>query len=314
VLVLKEFVMATQQDANANEGQNPIGEEIIKPDSEVMTMEVPTGALDDKTPTSDEEEIKSTSKEEVKSEESSSEDVKDTPDDNLSEDDQRHLSERTQKRIRELNEKAKKAEELEVELEELKSRQEDRFVKPYENAINKGLFTDDNSFQNTPFETSSNKSLPWDMEQPQSEEKVITMEEYQKNVLNTADIIVQARMAQFNKANEIRSDLEKVESKYEELNPESDEYNEDVSNKISSLFETQLKADQNARLSKFVDSIMSLRKKSEQKGKDSVTTKMVEQKAEEAISPHEIEPAPDKPFEKLSLDEKEKYLKEKGLW
>lgn len=305
--------MATQP--NVDTVEIPTGERKEKPESEVMSMDVPAEFLENETSASENEEKKPSSKEDIKSEEPSSDDVKTSPDEDLSEEDQRRLSERTQKRIRDLNEKAKLADQLREENEQLRSKQEEKFVKQYEDTVNQNLFGD-NPFENPSFgeQTPNTSRLPWDTPQQQPEEKVITMEEYQRNVLSTADIIVQARIAQLNKSNEIKSDLEKVESKYSELNPDSDEYSEDISNKISDLYKNQLKADPNVRLSKFVDNIMSLRKKSEEKGRDMATNKMVEQKAEEAISAHEIEPEPDKPFEKMSLDEKEKYLKEKGLW
>ena len=292
--------------------ETPTEERKEKPESEVMTIDAPKEFLESETSAKEESEEKKPSSKEIKSEESSSEDVKETPEENLSDEDKRHLSERTQKRIRELNEKAKKADQLEEELEELRSKQQDKFVGQYENTVNQNLFGETMQDNSSLGDQTPNSKLPWDT--PNEQPKEITMEEYQRNVLNTADILVQARMSQLNKANEIKSDLEKVESKYPELNPDSDEYSEDISNKISDLFKNQLKADSDTRLIKFVDNIMSLRKKSEQKGRNEATTKIVEQKAEEAISAHDIEPEAEKSFEKMTLDEKEKYLKEKGLW
>jgi len=231
----------------------------------------------------------------------------------LTEEDEKLLSERAQKRIRQLSEKAKRAEELEKEVDRLRSTQEQRFTQTVGEPRGYQQPTVPASpvaQVSTPQSVPTN--LPW-AENP-DEERVVTPEEYKRELLSTADALVQARMSQYAKATEIKDDLERVERKYTELNPESPDYSEDLSVKLSNLFSTQLSANPQVRLSGFVDDIMSLRKSGEEKVKEQVSAKVVEQKSEEAILPKAVESEPTKPFESMTLDEKENYMREHGLW
>ncbi len=229
----------------------------------------------------------------------------------LTEEDEKLLSDRAQKRIRQLSEKAKRADELEKEIEVLRTEQEKRFVGSMDEPFRQNQPTQD-VFSPTQPATRGTPNLPWG--ENSEEERVVTPEEYKRELFSTADALVQARLSQYAKAQEIKADLERVEQKYSELDPDSSEYSEELSKKVSSLFEVQLRADPQAKLSRFIDEIMSLRKSGEDKAKAQVTAKVVEQKAEEAVSPHEVEPEPEKSFETMTLDEKERYMKEHGLW
>jgi len=312
--------MAIQKDLN-KPVETPNGE--VKPESEVMTMNVPAEMMEE-TP-STEVENKAPLDEDSKVDEPSREDVKTVSNEEWTDEDQKHLSQRAQNRIRDLNEKAKKADELAEEIKSLRSsKQKERFTGSYEEAIKQPLF--DPAFpKNSPSlgemkPQGDTTQLPWDINPQENnfEEKVLTPEEYQKDVYSTADILVQARLAQYQKQVEIQKDLEKIEVKYPELNPDSEDYSNEVSTKIAELFEVQLKSNPNAKLATFVDSIMSLResksKEVEKKVQESFSVRTLEQKAEEAITPHEIEPTPEKPYEKMTIEEKESYLKDKGLW
>lgn len=303
--------------------ETPVGEE--KPESEVMSMQVSPELLrQTETPSAETKaENKVPLEVDLEEDEPSRQDVKTTASNEWTDEDQKHLSERAQKRIRDLNEKAKKAEELESELQMLRDSQRNMFVGPYDNAAKQPLFTPSANLDITSFGDNKPQSdtsrLPWDTTPQETfEEKVLTPEEYQRDVMSAADIMVQARLAQYKKTVEIESDLKRMEQKYSELNVDSPEYSEDLSKKLASLFETQLRVNPNARLAEFVDNIMSLREEKAQtqakKAQSQFSARTLEQKSEEALTPHEVEPEPEKPFESLSLDEKEQFLKEKGLW
>lgn len=305
----------------------PVAETNVKPSDEVMSITAPAEFLEDTKTASTETKVenKAPLDESTETDESSRNDVKTTSDDEWTDEDQKHLSDRAQKRIRDLNEKAKKADELEVELSQIRSNsQKERFTGTYDNAIKQPLFApknqeqiDDSSMEAQP--SFDNSRLPWDTTPEQEyEEKVLTPEEYQRDVMSSADILVQARIAQYEKSNEIKSDLTQMERKYPELNPDSPEYSDNVSKRLAALFDTQLRTNPNARLSTFVDSIMTLRedkaKESEKKAKASLSARTLEQKSEEALTPHEIEAEPEKPFETLTIEDKEAYLKKVGQW
>lgn len=318
--------MATQKDDIKVE--TPVAETNVKPEKEVMSITAPPEFLEDTKTASTETKVetKAPLDENPTEDEPSRKDVKSVSTDEWTDEDQKHLSDRAQKRIRDLNEKARRAEELELELKTLRGdSQKERFTENYDSAIKQPLFSRNNAEQVEPSfgeitpQTDTSR-LPWDTtpQEQEFEEKVLSPEDYQRDVMSSADILVQARLAQYQKSLEIKSDLEKMEQKYPELNPDSSDYSDNVSKKLASLFDTQLRTNPQAKLANFIDSIMTLRedkaKESVKKAQASLSARTLEQKSEEAISPHEIESEPEKPFETLSIEEKEAYLKEKGLW
>lgn len=238
----------------------------------------------------------------------------------LEEGEKKQLSEKAQKRYRTLNKRAKDAEQKALELEEevgkLREAQEERFIsgtKP--SRFGAGVQSQPMAgSQAQPGKESTSGKIPWQEETPPAQERIITEEDYKRDVIGLADNIVRVRLNQYEKSNLIKNDLKDVEGKYSELNPNSVDYSEDMSKKLSELFEVQLRANPNVRLKAFVNDIMTLRKSGEEKGKAEVTARIVEQKAEEAVTPSEIAPSPETPFEDMGLEEKEKYMKEHGLW
>lgn len=161
--------------------------------------------------------------------------------------------------------------------------------------------------------------LPWDQENSE-----VTPEDYQRDVVQTANQIVQAQVAnvefRLRKEQEIKEDYNEIEHKYEELNPESSNYNEELSNKIADLYKTQLKADKKVRLNKFVGEIMSIRHEGQERGQQQVTARLVEQKAEEAVT-SSPETSGESSLDVNALfkdpsriEEQEAYLKKHGQW
>jgi len=226
----------------------------------------------------------------------------------LSPEEKKSLSEKAQKRMQYLANKAKEASEKKP-IEESSSPSENKFLGaiPQPTAVSQQ------------FEGSQN--LPW--EQPPSEPQDKTFEEYERDVTQKADAIASARVAQtefrLRKEAEIKDDYKTIVNKWDELNPESSSYNEDLSNKLAGIFEKQLRADPKTRLADFVNSIMDVRQGGKEKGKEEVTNKLVEQKAEAAVTPSpETGPEPEDPaklFQDPSkIKEQEAYLKEQGMW
>jgi len=263
-------------------------------------------------------EEKKPSTEEVVETSETPETVKEEEVESLTDEERKNLSDKAQKRYRHLNEKSRKAEERAAELEEqvekLRTAQEEKFVggiKPVSTGTPATPQTKAVSQDKLGSPTTEN--LPWEPK-ASGEVREITEEDYKREVIQTADYIVRARLGQYEKSNQIKADLKDVESKYSELNPDSPEYSEEMSDKLSNLFKTQLHSDPNVRLKAFVNDIMSLRKSGEEKGKSEVTAKVVEQKAEEAVTPSEIAPPEDSSFEDMTLKEKEQYMKGHGLW
>lgn len=312
--------MATQKKSDVK------SESSSEEQRKVATPEVETSSTEEVTTAKTSESEASTDKSKTTTEEVK--EVTETPEkaqklsetEELTEEEKKRLSEKAQKRYRQLDERAKgaeqKAEKLEQEVEKLRVEQENRFVGDVNPSYLKGTNqpTPTAVSQEKPGETQPAK-LPWDSTAPvPGEERVITEDDYRRDVVQTADSIVKTRIMQFEKSNQIKGDLAKVESKYPVLNPDSSDYSEELSVKLSKLFEAQLRANSGTKLKTFVDDIMSLRAGGEEKGRSEVTTKLVEQKAEEAVSPSEVTPEPKPDFSELGLEEKEAYMKKHGLW
>jgi len=228
----------------------------------------------------------------------------------LTDGEKKSLSDKAQKRIRYLAEKAKKADELEAKGE---SEGPEKFM---------------GALQPQPMADSQQpgqpKGLPWDPQSAQpTEPREISPEEYEQEVAQKADMIASARVKfenfKLKKEFEIKDDYKKIVGKWDVLNPESSSYNKELSDTIGGLFDKQLQADPNAKLYKLTESIMKVRKGGQEQGKTEVTTKLVEQKAEEAVTPSpETGPAPEKPEALFNdpkrVDEQEAWLKKHGAW
>jgi len=209
-----------------------------------------------------------------------------------------------------------RVQELANENKRLKEQLAKQSVRPHEQYI--GAFNAANQPEVTPYPQVTT-GLPWD---PNAEE--VTPEDYQRNVMQTADSIVQARVAdvefRLRKEQEIKEDYNEIERKFEELNPNSASYNEELSNNIAELYKVQLKADKKTRLSDFVGKIMGIRQGGHEQGKAQVTARLIEQKAEEAVtsSPEasDIDNVDvDAMFKDPSrIEEQEAYLKKHGQW
>ena len=224
----------------------------------------------------------------------------------LTEEERKNLSVKAQKRFTDLSKKAKRADELKKEVEALRQKQAEGFTA--------GLDKPE------PVATPEvPPGLPWEADIEAGKSVDISAEDYKRDVVTTADSLVRARIQQARaldaKAIEVQSDLRALQATHSELDPESDNYDEELSTKLAGLFGEQLKANPNAKLSEFAGTVMSLRQGGEEKGKDAATAKLAAQKSEEALTPStaEIEDV-SKPFEEMNLQEQEKYLRDNGLW
>ena len=275
---------------------------------------VNNGGIETPEPSASSEQAASSEEEkEVKTPETSEKTEKPSGSEDLTEEELKALSVKAQKRFRQLAAEAKRAKELEAQL---KQRSEEEPEKKFLAGIEE---------EPEPRTVSSVSGyptgLPW--ETSEGGEREITLEEYERDVTQKADAIAQARVAQtefrLRKELEIKDDYNKVIKKWDELNPESSSYNEDLSTKLAEIFSKQVRADPNTKLYDFVNSIMEIRQRGKEKGKEEVTAKLVSQKAEEAVTPSpETGPAPEKPEELFSdphrVEEQEAWLKEHGLW
>lgn len=230
-----------------------------------------------------------------------------TPDKEELPEDVKKLSPKAQDRYRDLAKKGSEAEArakaAEEELETLRQELGDEFT----GSVKPKLGAD--SFSQQP------PKLPWESDLESGQPKELSVDDYKRDVVQTADWLVKARLGQVEKANEVQRDLDRLQGKYEVLNPESEGFDKELSTKLAGLFRKQIQADPSSNLYSFVDSIMEVRSKGKEEGQAETTAVLAQQKSEEALTPAESDLEQEETkFEDLSLDEQEKWLKDRGLW
>jgi hypothetical protein len=225
----------------------------------------------------------------------------------LTEDERKNLSEKAQKRYSKLANKAAETDRLREEVRTLKEAQGTEFTAGVNPVPVAGS------------QPQALPKLPWEEALERGEDPTLTPEDYKRDVLANADVIVEQRIkeseARRDKVSEVKDDLLETHKKYDRLNPNSETFDKELSTKLATLYNNQLKADPSARLLDFVDTVMDVRESGKEEGKVEATSQLSEQEAEEALTPSETggEEAPVN-FEELPLAEQEKYLKDHGLW
>lgn len=127
-------------------------------------------------------------------------------------------------------------------------------------------------------------SLPW-ANQSVSEPREITEEQYKQDIAAEADKVVQERIAQYERQQRLKDDVRTLESTYDELNPDSEAYNKDLSDLLAKQFLDVRKGNPDASLSEYVENIMSLRERGREEGKSEVSGKILKQAAQQAVAP-----------------------------
>lgn len=189
--------------------------------------------------------------EEAKTEEEATEPVTEE----LTEEDESKLSEKTRRQMSRLREEARKAKELEQELEALKKTQEAR--KPLEEA--KQSYVKDDEV--TP--------LPW-------EDRGISSREARE--LAKAEIERERRLTQ------IGTDADYLESTFTELNPNSDEYVKELAEDVYTTFKVLFNKDESVRLREVAEKKLAVIKDIKEKAmkKQATDTAIAKQEAEQA--------------------------------
>lgn len=227
------------------------------PDGEVTPDETKVEPTGDETPTPDS----------VPEETSQIVDDKDKGED--AEVDISQLSVKAQKRFKQLSEKAKRSDDLEKELTRIKKAQEISFKEPPMPDLDD---KDDKS-----------DVLPWNASEDGP--RKVTPEEYQKEVEKAAERGTRKILQNERILSNLRVDSTIIESKYPELNPENDSYNQVLVDKIGSWYKELFKTNKSLRLAQFVEDVMGLRKQGAEQGKAEVTKSLAKQAAEQAVDP-----------------------------
>lgn len=248
--------------ANPNKDQQP-----------ESTEPAPTAAEGEKetpAPTSAEGETKPSS-EETKPEETKPESKPDgeqkpateTKEEDFTDEDVKHLSEKAQKRFKTMSKRIK-----EFEAQEAARKYSPAPAKP-----------ESPKEPAKPGETPT--GLPWDL--PNTGQPA----ESQGQPIDETKVreTVQGELKKKEILDNIKADTTFLEDKYPVLNQDSEEFDEALSTRISSWYKLMFRSNNELRFKDFVEEVMSLRAAGVEKGKTEVTTKVLQQASEQAISP-----------------------------
>lgn len=126
--------------------------------------------------------------------------------------------------------------------------------------------------------------LPWmNQEKVSDEPREITQEEYEKDLTSKADALVKSRMEEYERKSQLKADAEYLEKEYPELNPESSEYDKDLTDMIVETYKKISKSNPNERLAEYATKMLYLRERGREAGKSEVTNKVIKQAATQAI-------------------------------
>lgn len=191
-----------------------------------------------------------------------------TEEDNLTEEEQKHLSEKTRVQMSKLRDKAREAESLRLELDNLKRKEEMR--KPLQEV--------EEEYTQIKSETPEN-SLPW-------ERKSLSQEDVRR--LSREEVTREKKLSL------ISSDADELE-KIPELNPSSKEYNSELAEDIYSTFRDRFLKDDNTRLFHIAEKKLSLLQRERERVKLAMEgEKNVEKQVAEQAIPVNITPVKSK--------------------
>ncbi|MBM3120116.1 MAG: hypothetical protein FJ006_11345 [Chloroflexi bacterium] len=145
--------------------------------------------------------------------------------------------------------------------------------------------------------------------QPQVEPGTeISPEQYQTDVLKTADGLVTLKLKQFEAINRINDEAVEALKVYPALDPESESFNRELSDSVTEAVEAHVKANPySASVKKFVDKLMKPYEKAVTKEVGQVTEKLAKQVSETALRPTSVKQG-EKPDSEKTIAELENEL------
>lgn len=150
---------------------------------------------------------------------------------------------------------------------------------------------------------------PWQQGQPTSQlGEEVTPEQLNQHIVNTADQMTDLKVRQlqegWSKYETLKDDVSYIKEKYQ---PSSE-----VEKKIAGLYQ---KSGQNIRFKEFAESILSLHQAGAEAGKAEVTTKLIRQEAEGAVTPNAVSrKSGSSDPGSMTTEEMEAWLKANNQW
>jgi len=136
----------------------------------------------------------------------------------------------------------------------------------------------------------------------QSEDGTIDPQEFKRQVMNEATQYVDFRTQQQAVLQRIDREANEVVGKYKELDPESDDFDQELSDAIFETVEAKVKADPTASIKDYVTKQMRLYKREASREETQTKAEIAKQQAQSAIRPSQNK-TDDTKFEDLTVDE-----------
>lgn len=136
-----------------------------------------------------------------------------------------------------------------------------------------------------------------------SNESEITVEE----VLRKADALTQLRLAQQDNIHRVQQEASEAMKAYPELDPDSDNYDAELSDSITQATLAKIQADPTYSVKKFVDAMIKPYKTAVERQATGQRETITKQVSEQAMRPTQVQ-GQEKPFSELSIEEMEKRL------
>lgn len=145
--------------------------------------------------------------------------------------------------------------------------------------------------------------------QPQVEPGTeVSPDQYKQDVMRTADSLVQIRIKQQDAVNRINNEANDVVREYSQLDPNSKEFDRELSDSVTAAVEAHVKADPyKASVGNLVAKLMKPYNRAVAKQVGKVTENIAKQVSETATRPTSVASS-EKKFEELSLKDMEKKL------
>ena len=128
------------------------------------------------------------------------------------------------------------------------------------------------------------------------------LQEREQRIMQQAHNMVEFKTRQASTIDRINRETEEVVGKFKELDPESDQFDEELSNAIYESVEAKVKSDPTASVKQFVTKQMKLYKREALREDSQTKAEISKQSAQSAIRPSLNKPV-DTKFENLSIEE-----------
>lgn len=275
---MKDFEKAEKNDEALAEMEDELLAELesdeeeteVDPSDEEKTSEVESAPETKETPEETEEKPES--------------EATDAEETEFSEEEMKLLSEKTGKEMASLRDRLRKAQS---ELDELSSAKEEKEVRK---EIYSPLEETAKEMAEAPYEgvepkVSQGGNLPWE-----EGSKDITVEDYQKHVAEAASKVVDQKLERERGLSLLAQDAKYLESNYELLDPDSEDFDKDLTKKIYSDFKRMFAANPSpsTRLKDFAEPYVKrfkkVRAEKVQEKKEELEKKVSKQKASQAVT------------------------------